>query len=96
MPTVVPISDLQRNMGAITAQCHETGEPVYLTKNGTASLVVMDARAFDDEMRLHHAVLDREARVHAAIMRGREDELAGRVRTLDEARRDAAALRDRD
>lgn len=96
MPTVVPISDLQRNMGTITAQCHETGEPVYLTKNGTASLVVMDARAFDDEMRLHHAVLDREARVYAAIMRGREDELAGRVRTLDEARRDAAALRDRD
>ena len=93
MPTVVPISDLQRNMGAITAQCHETGEPVYLTKNGTASLVVMDARAFDDEMRLHQAVLDREARVYAAIMRGREDELAGRVRPLEQARRDAAALR---
>ena len=93
MPVVVPISDLQRNMGAITAQCHETGEPVYLTKNGTASLVVMDARAFDDEMRLHQAVLDREVRVYAAIMRGREDELAGRVRPLEQACRDAAALR---
>ena len=94
MPVVKPISDLQRNIGAVVRECAETKAPIYFTKNGTATLVVMDASAFDCEMELHQAVHDREARVFRAIMRGREDELAGRTRTLEQARRDAAALRE--
>ena len=47
MPTVIPISDLQRNVSAIAEECHATGAPIYLTKNGKATLVVMDAAAFD-------------------------------------------------
>lgn len=93
MPAVKPISELQRNMAAVARECRETGDPIYLTKNGYASLVIMDAEAFDREMAVHRAVYDRESRVFSAIMRGREDELAGRVRTLDDARAAAAALR---
>ena len=93
MPTVRPISEIQRNMGALTRECRETKEPIYLTKNGSAALVLMDAEAFDREMSLHRSVLEREERVYRAIMRGREDELEGRVRSLSEARRDAEALR---
>lgn len=93
MPTVKPISEIQRNMAAITRECKETKQPIYLTKNGSATLVVMDAEAFDREMSLHQAVLEREERVSRAIMRGMEDELAGRVRSLDDALRDARALR---
>ena len=93
MPTVKPISEIQRNMAAITRECKETKQPIYLTKNGSAALVVMDAEAFDREMSLPQAVLEREERVSRAIMRGMEDELAGRVRSLDDALRDARALR---
>lgn len=93
MPTVKPISELQRNMAAITKECHETKQPIYLTKNGSASLVVMDAAAFDSEMGLHQAVYEREMRVFRAIMRGREDELAGNVRPLSQAIKDARAMR---
>lgn len=93
MPTVKPISEIQRNMVALTRECRETKEPIYLTKNGSAALVLMDAEAFDREMSLHRSVLEREERVYRAIMRGREDELEGRVRSLSEARRDAEALR---
>ena len=53
----------------------------------------MDAEAFDKEISLHQTVLDREERVFHAIMRGCEDALSGRVRSLEDARRDAAALR---
>ena len=53
MPTVKPISELQRNMAAITQECQETRSPIYLTKNGTATLVVMDADAFDEQMSVH-------------------------------------------
>lgn len=94
MPAVKPITEIQRNMAAITRECQTTKEPIYLTKNGSATLVIMDAETFDKEMSLHKAVLEREERVYRAIMRGAEDELTGRVRSLDDARRDARALRD--
>lgn len=93
MPTVKPISELQRNMAAIARECQETKNPIYLTKNGSASLVVMDAETFDREMALHHDVYDREMRVFRAIMRGREDELNGRVRPLSQATEDARRMR---
>lgn len=49
---------------------------------------------FDEQMSVHQAVYDREARVFRAIMRGREDELAGRTRSLEDARSGARALRE--
>lgn len=42
--------------------------PIYLTKNGTATLVIMDADAFGEEMSAHHAVHDHKraySRYHA-------------------------------
>ncbi len=94
MPTVKPISELQRNITSITQECQSTKEPIYLTKNGSAALVIMDADAFDHEMSVHHDVLEREDRVFRAIMRGREDELAGRTRSFEQAREDARRLRE--
>lgn len=94
MPTVKPISDLQRNMGDIARECAETKKPIYLTKNGTASLVIMDAAAFDEEMKLFDVVYERESRVHGSIMRGLEDVRCGRIRPLEQALRDASEARD--
>jgi len=51
MPVVKPISDLQRNLGSIARTCRDSREPVYLTKNGSASLVPMDAEEFDRRQR---------------------------------------------
>lgn len=87
MPTVKPISELQRNMAEITRECQDTKEPIYLTKNGSAALVVIDAETYDREMAIHQDVRDREMRVHRAIQRGLEDMQAGRVKTLDEVKR---------
>lgn len=94
MPAVVPISELQRNMAAISKECKQTQEPIYLTKNGVATLVLIDAETYDKEMALHSAVLEREERAYRAIMRGYEDELAGRSRSLEQARNDARRLRE--
>ena len=86
MPTVRPISDLQRNFGAIASECHETKRPVYLTKNGSASLVVMDADAFD-------SLREYEERVQRAIARGYDDMLNGRTRAWAQAKADADRIR---
>lgn len=93
MPVVKPISELQRNMAELTRECQESGQPIYLTKNGSAALVIMDAASFDAEMALHQMVYDREARVYNAIMRGHDDAREGRVRSFVQAQEDAAELR---
>ena len=47
MATIRPVSYLQRRIGELTKLAKETGEPIYLTKNGVEHLVLMDAGAFD-------------------------------------------------
>jgi PHD/YefM family antitoxin component YafN of YafNO toxin-antitoxin module len=37
---------IRNNYNEISMLCKETGEPVYLTKNGEGDLVVMDIEAF--------------------------------------------------
>lgn len=93
MPVVLPVSELQRNMGSIADQCHESKQPIYLTKNGKASLVVMDAAEFDSRFAALDELREREERVERAISRGYDDLLNGRVRSLDQARQDAERIR---
>lgn len=91
MPVVMPINELQRNFKEIVDKCERSSEPVYLTRNGSASVIVMDAEAFDRKMAIHERVRDREICVQKSIMRGYEDCLADRfiplAQALDEADR---------
>lgn len=75
MPIVMPVSELQRNMGGVAKTCHETKEPIYLTKNGKASLVVMDAIEFDSRFAALEGLREHEERVHRAISRGYDDKV---------------------
>ena len=94
MPTVKPISDLQRNLGAIAEECHETRSPIYLTKNGNASLVVMDAEAFDEQFSSAANLREYEMRVYRSIARGYDDLVNGRVRPWSQAKVDAERIRE--
>ena len=40
-------ASIRSNYNDISKLCKETGEPVYLTKNGEGDLVVMDITAFE-------------------------------------------------
>lgn len=44
--TIRPSAAIRQNYNEISNLCKETGEPVYLTKNGEGDLVVMDIEAF--------------------------------------------------
>lgn len=48
MPVIKPSSDLRNNYSDISAYCHETKEPVYLTKNGHGDLAVVSIDAFGE------------------------------------------------
>lgn len=47
MPAVASLSEFNRNQTALIDTLEKTQEPIYLTRNGKASVVVMDAAAFD-------------------------------------------------
>lgn len=88
MPLTRTATDLQRNMGEVSAVCHETRQPVYITKNGASELVVMDAEAFDEAMELRDLAYEREKRTLEGIMEGRKEIQSGLGRSYREARED--------
>jgi len=45
--TIRASADIRTNYNAVIEECRETGEPVYLTKNGQGEAVVMDIASFE-------------------------------------------------
>ncbi|WP_442904881.1 type II toxin-antitoxin system Phd/YefM family antitoxin [Gordonibacter sp.] len=43
MPAVKSISEFTRNQSALIRELKNTQEPLYVTRNGSSSIVVMDA-----------------------------------------------------
>ena len=48
MPTIRPVSDLRNHFAEITREAQGSKEPVFLTKNGVGSLVVMSMDAYEE------------------------------------------------
>ncbi len=51
MPQIIPIKDL-KNTALISTMCSETNEPIYITKNGYGSMVIMDVNVYEQKMAL--------------------------------------------
>ena len=47
MPHIRPSSDLRNSYNEISEFCHQYGEPVYITKNGTGDLAVMSIETYE-------------------------------------------------
>lgn len=86
MPSVMPISDLQRNMRTVAERCSQTQEPIYLTRNGHPKLVIMDAEAYDKERSLKELVYEREMRIQRRAIEGHAQIEQGEYTTLAQAR----------
>ena len=48
MPQIVPIRDL-KNTANISALCHESNEPIFITKNGYGDMVIMSMETFEKD-----------------------------------------------
>ena len=66
LPLIRPISDLRTDLIDVCAQAQETRQPIFMTKNGKASLVVIDCAAYE-EQRQHERYVHklREAEIEA-------------------------------
>ena len=47
MPSIRPVSDLRNHFAEITKEVQESREPVFLTKNGVGSIVVMSMDCYE-------------------------------------------------
>lgn len=45
--TIMPSTSLRNQYNEISEKCKQTGEPIYLTKNGEGDLVVMSIESFE-------------------------------------------------
>ena len=73
------LTDFKKNTSEFINQLKQTGEPLVLTINGKAELVVQDAAAYQKLRQVAE-----EARVLEGIRQGLEDMSAGRTVGLDE------------
>lgn len=47
MPQIIPIKDL-KDTAKISEMCHESSEPIYVTKNGYGDMVLMSMEVFEN------------------------------------------------
>lgn len=45
--TIMASADIRLRYNDVVEKCKESGEPIYLTKNGQGELVVMDIESFE-------------------------------------------------
>ncbi len=59
--TIIASAEIRTNYNAVIEECRQTGEPVYLTKNGQGEAVVMDIASFErreQQLRAQQMVLE--------------------------------------
>ena len=76
MTQIIPSTDLRNRFAEVEQLAKDTREPIYLTKNGRGSLVLMDIDAFDAyvEERAYRCYLD------AALEEAARNKAAGQSR----------------
>ena len=68
MPVIKPISDLRNKARELSKICHDSGEPVFITKNGEGDMVLMSLAAYERlqaQLELYRLLDEAEADVRA-------------------------------
>ena len=81
MPHIKSSTDLRNNYNEISTFCHESREPIFITKNGQGDLVVMSIETYEmlnGKLELYR-LLDEGS---AAVNEGRKRPLADVMRDI--------------
>ena len=68
MAIIKPISDLRNKAKDLSRICHESGEPIYITRNGEGDMVLMSLAAYERlqaQLELYRLLDEAEADVRA-------------------------------
>ncbi|MBQ7432768.1 MAG: type II toxin-antitoxin system Phd/YefM family antitoxin [Lachnospiraceae bacterium] len=77
MPNIKSSADLRNNYNEISSFCHNSSEPVFITKNGKGDLAVLSIEAYDQLMSRFE--------LYGLIQDGLKDVKAGNTRPVSEA-----------
>ena len=83
VPKIRPVSDLRNKFSDISRTVHESGAPVFLTKNGRGDMVVMSMEAYEQNLFESEIYLKlKEAEYQAATVKKRytHDEVMAELR----------------
>ena len=86
MSQIASLSEFNRNQTKMLDQLAKSKQPIYLTRNGANSVVVMDTDAFDECMVNSETAKNEELRVYQGLMRGMSDYVEGRTLSKEELR----------
>ena len=76
---IVPLSSFRADMTRLMAQTKETHRPIVVTQNGRAANVFLDVADYQKLIDKINLMMD--------IYKGEQDIAAGRVRSMEDARR---------
>lgn len=88
MPITRTASDLQRNISEVYELCEQNDQPIYITRNGHADLIVMSARAYEERTLLRQQVYEYEMEIKERAERAYAEIEAGAGIPLEEALKD--------
>lgn len=83
MQSIRPVSDLRNSFAAISRDVHESGRPVFLTKNGAGDMVVMSMEAYENlafESEVYTALREAEMEAELTDERFSPQEVLGTLR----------------
>ncbi|MDD4767076.1 MAG: type II toxin-antitoxin system Phd/YefM family antitoxin [Desulfotomaculaceae bacterium] len=80
MPNIKSSTDLRNNYNDISTFCHESREPVFITKNGRGDLVVMSIETYE--------ALSGKLELYRLLDEGRAAVKTGKKRPLQEVMKD--------
>ncbi|HWO24925.1 MAG TPA: type II toxin-antitoxin system Phd/YefM family antitoxin [Kofleriaceae bacterium] len=87
MPVIRPISDLRAHAHELSELCHDSGEPIFLTKYGRGDMVLMSLAAYEGllaRLELYRELDEAEAEAEA------EERAGDRGMTMQALRRQLA------
>ena len=76
MPNIRSSTDLRNSYNEISTFCHETCEPVFITRNGQGDLAVMSIEAYDE--------LSGRKELYRLLDEGHQAVLEGRTRPAED------------
>ena len=76
-----PSADLRNRYVEISEYCHNQGQPVFITRNGTGDLAVMSIELYEK--------LTSRQELYAAVEKGIDDDTAGRTNSATDVIRRA-------
>jgi prevent-host-death family protein len=68
MAVIKPISDLRNKARDLSRFCHESGEPIFITRNGEGDMVLMSIAAYERlqaQLELYQLLEEAESDVQA-------------------------------